>query len=247
MAGFRGYPPAMRFLLLLLLAVPAAAGNILVVGDSHTAGAFGQNLDDSLRADVNSRVATYGVCSARPESYLSETAHGCGWLFRGPDKKAPAKWLGGRVTKVKQKNGKGEEVLVDYVKTPELAQLIADHTPDVVVVALGSNMPATDASIDKVLELVHKSGASCFWVGPPDMRKPSRKAVNGVYRQLDDRGITVTASLKDACRLIDSRDFTYLRYPKEGGDATHYNGELAGMAARWGKETAAAIRKALAP
>lgn len=237
----------MRWLLLVLLAVPASAENILVVGDSHTVGPFGQNLDDALRADAASRVSTFGVCSARPESYLSETAHGCGWLFRGVDKKAPAKWLGGRVFKQKQKNAQGEEIQVDYVKTPELAQLLSDHSPDVVVIALGSNMPTTDAALDKTLDLVHRTGASCFWVGPPDMRRPSRKAVDGVYRQLEDKGITTSADLKTACRLIDSRDFAYLRYPKEGGDGTHYNGELGGAAARWGKDAAAAIRKALAP
>ncbi len=69
--------------LVLLLALPAgAAETVLVVGDSHTAGAFGQKLDDELRALPGERVATYGVCSASPNSYFAETAHSCGHLFR---------------------------------------------------------------------------------------------------------------------------------------------------------------------
>ncbi|UPT73582.1 MAG: hypothetical protein M0D55_17235 [Elusimicrobiota bacterium] len=192
-------------------------------------------------------MATFGVCSARPQSFLSESAHGCGFLFRGFDKKAPAKWLGTRVFKQKQGDGKGGTVEVTMVKTPELAQILSDHSPDVVVIALGSNLPLALDSVTKTLELVRRTGASCFWVGPPDMRRPSRKAVDAVYDGLKAEGITTSADPKAACRLIDSRAFSYLRYPKEGGDATHYNGELAGMAARWGKDSAAAVRKALAP
>lgn len=234
-------------LLAVALAAPVSASNILVVGDSHTVGAFGQSLDDALRAAPGARVGTYGVCSARPASYFSETAHGCGYLFRGVDKKAPSKWLGARVFKEKRPDGKGGVREVEMVKTPELAQLLSDHNPDAVIVALGSNVPISAASVADTVDLVRRSGAACFWVGPPEMRRPSRPTVDGVYATLRDQGITATADPKSACRLIDSRAFSYLRYPKEDGDGTHYGGSLASLASRWGADAAAAVLKVLTP
>jgi lysophospholipase L1-like esterase len=238
-------------LLAVLWAAPAAAvETILVVGDSHTAGSFGQRLDGALRADAGSRVATYGVCSASPQSYLSETEHSCGYLFRDFGGTAPAKWLGGRVRKSDQYGGKGGRRQVTIVKTPELAQLLSDHVPTVAVIALGSNGLTAD-SVRRTLEAVHKSGAACVWIGPPDMRKPSSASVDAIYAILRGHKVVETATLAearaDSCRLIDSRAFPYLRYPAEGGDGTHYNGQIAPLAVRWGADAAAAVLAAFRP
>ena len=240
------------FLISFTLASPATAvETILVVGDSHTVGAFGQTLDDSLRAVKGSRVATYGVCSSRPQSYLLESSHGCGHLFRGFDKKAPAKWLGARVYLENRADGKGGTRAVEMVKTPELAQLLNDHTPTVVIVALGSNLPISASSVQKTLELVHKSGAACLWVGPPNMRNPSPDKVDAVYATLGknkvDASVTLEAARKDSCRLIDSRSFSYLRYPEKDGGGTHYDGKLSSLGAKWGADAAAVALKALTP
>lgn len=233
-------------LLTAVLAAPAAAAEtILVVGDSHTAGSFGQTLDDALRGAPGNRVATYGVCSASPQSYFSETPHPCGHLFRDFSKKAPAKWLGSRVYRQTLPDGKGGTREVEMVKTPELAQLLADHAPTVTIVALGSNVPITADSIRKTLALIHKSRSACVWIGPPDMRRPSSGKIDAVYATLAENGITASAELKetrkDSCRLIDSRAFTGLRYPEAGGDGTHYGGLLAPMGAKWGADAAAAV------
>jgi hypothetical protein len=231
-------------LLAVLWAGPAAAAEtILVVGDSHTAGSFGQRLDGALRAEAGTRVATYGVCSASPQSYLSETEHSCGYLFRDFGRKAPAKWLGGRI----RKSG---TLQVTIVKTPELAQLLADYSPTVAVIALGSN-GLTGESVRKTLEAVHKSGAACVWIGPPDMRKPSSASVDAIYAILRRQKVVETATLAqaraDSCRLIDSRAFSYLRYPAEAGDGTHYGGPLAPLGIRWGADAAAAVLAAFRP
>lgn len=237
-------------LLTLLLAYPAAAENILVVGDSHTVGAFGGHIDEALRAVKNYRVATYGVCSSRPQSYMSETAHGCGHVFRDFDKKAPGKWLGSRVYKeIRKVNGVDKEV--EMVKTPELGQLLTDHTPAVVIVALGSNIPINGPSVAKTLAMIHKAGAACLWVGPPNMRRPSKDEVDAVYATLAknkvDSSVTMEAAKNDSCRLIDSREFSYLKYPEKDGDGTHYMGKLTPLAAKWGDDAAAAAIKALTP
>lgn len=238
--------------LVLALVVPArAADTILVVGDSHTAGAFGGALDDALRAAPGGRVATYGVCSARPQSFLSETDHGCGRRFQDFAKKAPAKWLGGRVYRKTRPDGKGGTREVEFVKTPALAQLLDDHAPTVTVVALGSNLPMSGASVRKTLALIHKSGSVCVWIGPPDMRSPAREQIDEAYQTLLENGVSPTATLEESrkgyCRLVNSRAFPGLRYPATGGDGTHYGGALAPIGERWGKDAAAAVLAAFQP
>lgn len=246
----------MRRLLILPVAIALAmsaraADTILVVGDSHTAGSFGQKLDDSLRAVPGGRVATYGVCSASPQSYFSETSHPCGHLFRDFGKKAPAKWLGGRVYKETRPDGKGGTREVEMVKTPELQQLLADHNPTLTVVALGSNVPISGSSIRKTLDAIHKNNSACVWIGPPDMRRPSPGRIDAVYATLRENKVAEPVTLEeartDSCLLIDSRAFSYLHYPEKGGDGTHYGGELAPLGAKWGADAAAAVLAAFKP
>lgn len=238
--------------LALALAASARAGDtILVVGDSHTAGAFGGALDDALRAAPGNRVATYGVCSARPQSYFDETDHGCGRRFQDFAKKAPAKWLGGRVYRKTRPDGKGGTREVEFVKTPALSQLLGDHTPTLTVVALGSNVPTSGASVRKTLKLIHDAGSACVWIGPPNMRSPSQKEMDAVYETLAENGVTPAATFEasrtDSCRLIDSRAFPGLRYPTTRGDGTHYGGTLAPIGTQWGKDAAAAVLAAFKP
>lgn len=238
-------------LVLALAASARAADTILVVDDSHTAGAFGGALDDALRAAPGNRVATYGVCSARPQSYLAQTDHGCGRRFQDFAKKAPAKWLGSRVYRKTRPDGKGGTREVEFVKTPELQQLLDDHVPTLTVVALGSNLPMTGASVRKTIELIHKSGSACVWIGPPNMRNPSQKEMDAVYETLAANGVAAAATLEEArttsCRLIDSRAIHGLRYPETGGDGTHYGGALAPIGVQWGKDAAAAVLAAFKP
>jgi len=243
-----------RFLAVLLLACAATASageTILIIGDSHTAGPFGGALDDALRAAPGTRVATYGVCSARPHSYFSETPHGCGRRFQDFDKQAPAKWLGSRVYRQQRPDGKGGTREVEFVKTPAFEQLLGDHSPTTTVVALGSNLPISAASVKKTLALIHESGAACVWVGPPNMRKPSQAQMDEVYATLEKNGVTTTATLEEArknkCRLIDSRAFPALRYPESGGDGTHYQGALTPLGKQWGADAAAAVLAAFKP
>lgn len=248
---FRGYPNRVRLSLLLILLsalAPAGAGaadTILVVGDSHTAGSFGQKLDDDLRAGPGNRVATYGVCSARPASYFADAPHSCGFLFRGFDKKAPAKWLGGRVYKERRPDGEGGTKEVELVKTPELTQLLSDHTPTLTVVALGANIPVSLDSVVKTLDAIHAAGSACLWIGPPYIRKTPDAQIDAVYATLRKAGVVKSASHEgsrwSSCRLVDSRAFSYLRYPAAGGDGMHYGGALAPLGSRWGDDAAAAI------
>jgi len=241
----------LALLLFAAFALPAsAADTILVVGDSHTAGSFGKNLDDVLRRGAGNRVATYGVCSASPQSYLSETPHHCGWLLRDFDKKAPAKWLGKRVYKATVSDGKGGTREVTMIKTPSLSQLLTDHVPTVTVVALGANGLSAD-SIRKTLTLIHANNSVCVWIGPPDTRVRTADQVKALYKALRDNNVTESVSLedakKDSCRLVDSFTFAYLRYPAKGGDGSHYSGDLESIGAKWGADAADAVLAAFKP
>lgn len=239
--------PLCLALLCVLLAGAASAqdatSTILVVGDSHSAGTFGEQLDTSLRnigSDRGGKVAFFAVCSSGPNSWLNETEHGCGFLFRDFDKKAPSKWLRTRKGTVKV-NGQDREVT--FVKTPSLAQLLADYKPQVTLVALGSN-PTSAEGVEKMLELIHQTGSACAWIGPPYMRNPPKDAVDKTYdNALKKSGVDPALKLSETkqtgCALIDSRP---LRpgYPDKAGDGTHYEAtpELREQAKQWARDAA---------
>lgn len=241
----------LALLLLPAFAVPAAAADtILVIGDSHTVGAFGRNLDDVLRRTDGNRVATYGICAASPQSFLSETPHHCGYLLRDFNRNQPAKWLGKRVYKSTVSDGKGGTREVTMIKTPPLDQLLTDHVPTLTVVALGANAISADM-IAKTLKLIHASNSVCVWIGPPDTRKRSTDKIDAIYKTLRDNKVTESVTLAeaktDSCRLIDSFSFSYLRYPEKGGDGSHYSGELESIGAKWGADAADAVLAAFKP
>jgi hypothetical protein len=130
------------------------------------------------------------------------------------------------------------------VKTPSLAQLLADYKPDFTVIALGSN-PTAQAGVEAMLDLVHKAGSACAWVGPPYMRNPGKTEIDNTYknalaRASVDPALKLTETKTAGCSLIDSRNFSYLRYPDGVGDGTHYEAtqDLRDIAQRWAKDAA---------
>lgn len=216
-------------LLLLLCAPASAAERLLVVGDSHTAGLFGGALEEALRAEPGVELAVFGVCSARPDSYLQQLEHHCGWRYKDLDGKNAAKWVKARKTE----EGK------TWVKTPKLEDLVDEYGPDVVVIALGTNGPSSYSSIAGLIAAAKKRKARCAWVGPPYVRGVPDRAIDSVYAELSK------AANADSCSIVDSRLYSYLRYPAKGGDGVHYSVfkdlDLSGPASRWGKDTAARL------
>ena len=238
------------FLLLAASSVFAqpATRTILVIGDSHSAGTFGRQLYDSLWALPYTRVAFFAVCSSGPNSWLNETEHGCGFMFRDLDKKAPEKWLRTRKATIKVR---GEDREVTFVKTPLLSQLLEDYKPDVTLIALGSNPTSADG-VANMLAVVHHARSACAWIGPPYMRSPPKAAVDGVYKNAlvksgVDHGLTMDETKQAGCSLIDSRGYSYLRYPESAGDGTHYEAtpDLRDLAKQWAKDAAADFARRL--
>lgn len=181
---------------LAVLASPACAGTVLFIGDSHSVGPFGWEVDTLLR-EAGHRTATYASCGSIAQWWVTGKATPCGYYFRDLD---------GRT----EKGQKGP--------TPIFADLLAAVKPVAVIVELGANYagnPSDEFAIkdmSALAERIKASGAACFWVTKPD----SRKNHGDIPRILE---LTYKA-VADKCEVFDSTKVT--KYPATGGDGIHY-------------------------
>ena len=184
----------------------ALANVVLMIGDSHTVGEFGQRLHDDIATLPNVNIASYGSWGSSPSWWRDGTA--TNYELREWD-------LAG-----------DRELLTGTNPTPLLSTLVAQTNPSVIVVALGANLlgsPADwiDQSIQNLMDEAHSDAQTCLWIGPPSMRQ------NGSGKILNDSDYAaVYDSLKshasaDGCLLIDSYAITH--YPAVGGDGMHYD------------------------
>ena len=210
------------FLLLMLaaLAVPAGAGNILFIGDSHSVGPFGWKMDELLRTVPGARVGTYSSCGSIYQWWETAKPTPCGYFFRSVDGKT-------------EKGTKGP--------TPIFDTLMKEVKPDLVVVELGANYVGYDDTfavndMKKLVKKISAAGASCFWITKPD----SRKGHEDIPRILQ---LTHTAATP-YCAYFDSTLVT--KYPATGGDGGHY-WSAAGtpIANAWAEAAFAALKPLL--
>lgn len=172
------------------------ASTVLVIGDSHTVGPFGWYLDENLRKSGH-KVATYGSCGSIAQWWTNAHSTTCGYYENDVDNNVVKK---------------------DKFPTPLVKSLLNSVKPDAVVVELGTNYVNTpsDSFVIKDLQnfvaLIKSSGAKCFWVSPPDMRK-----FRNEISRLDK--LVIQAVGKD-CTVFDSKTVT--AYPEVGGDGIHY-------------------------
>lgn len=185
---------------------------VLHIGDSHTVGIYGQEMDKHLRS-TGAKVETYGSAGSSPRWWLTGQTTRSGFFGKDAEGKvdSPAKWN-------------------DPHPTPKLDGLLKRFQPNVVMFSLGANLlGASKESIEKqvreVADMAKATGARIIWVGPPDGReskKPTSKQTE-LYNTLQQ----VASQYGD---FIDSRPLT--EYPAKGGDGVHY----------WGKEGSAIAR-----
>ncbi len=187
------------------------AATILIIGDSHTVGPFGQKLDQLLRNE-GAQVATYASCGSIARWWYSAQKTTCGYYKRGLD---------------------GVEFSTTSHITPLFKNLLSEIKPDAVIVELGTNyvMNPSDAfAIEDMQTMaadIKAAGADCFWILPPDMRK--------FRSDLPRLGRLVTEAAGESCRLFDSAQFT--QYPANGGDGIHYwSAEGTPLARAWATE-----------
>lgn len=207
---------------------------VLYIGDSHTVGPFGHELDSALRASYPAwKIETYASCGSSPNWFLPGNAasghtSACGTWFHRYDPQDPSKL----------------ESLTAKAPTPLIGTLLASR-PDTVIVALGANMANWDKGgligIDTARALsdaIVAAGASCIWIGPPDEAgHMPRDAAKAQVARLND---ALKAALGSTCRFVQSRtnydpswpDPMKLHYPEPQAKA-------------WAQQVAPSVRAAL--
>lgn len=190
-----------------------SGSKVLVIGDSHTAGAFGDELDRLLRAK-GAQVHTVGSSGATADNYIS----GKGTTVGFADHKA---------------NGQTEKT--SSHATPKLEDLINEDKPDTIIVNLGANFRGAGASgikkqVDEIGEIAKRHNIKITWVGPPTTRQDE-----GNSGSLDKFDQDMKAAVAPYGNYVSSRPFT----PHYNGpDGIHYSGEEA---KKWAAGVAGAV------
>lgn len=172
------------------------ATTVLFIGDSHSVGPFGWRLDENLRKE-GLKVATYASCGSIAKWWTSQQKTTCGFYSND---------INGNVTRA------------NVHPTPKFQDLLDSVRPDAVIIELGANYVKTPSDefavndLKNLLKMVKESGASCFWITPPDSRL--YRAERPRLRKLIDQAVG------NDCKIFESRDVT--SYPETGGDGVHY-------------------------
>jgi hypothetical protein len=198
----------MRMLLtgitMLLLATGAYAGsaqqlaglNILVIGESHMSisGYLIGSLPDDL-VEQGAKVFSYGACGASAGDWLKTKSVPCGAsrVDTGPIRERPA----------------------DIASTQPIANLIAKHHPDLILLVMGDTMASYDnkeipkswvwQSVSSLTREIKAQGTRCVWVGPAWGQDGGKyKKTNARVKEFSDYLSTLVAP----CTYIDSLTFS---------------------------------------
>ncbi len=183
---------------------------VLMIGDSHTVGTYGQEMDRLLRS-TGASVESYGSSGSSPSWWLRGTTTRSGFVARHADGRVeqPADWRA-------------------PTATPRLAELIRQQRPDVLVVSLGGNMrglgpEAVRRQVSELAEVARANGTRLVWVGPPSRREDTgnRADIERFDRSLRDAVAPYGAYVASS---------PYTEYA--GGDGIHYSGARGARVAR---------------
>lgn len=175
---------------LLLAGISAGAENIVVVGDSHMCGPFGNRMFQDLKS-AGHQVKIYCMVSASPKHWINGQRagnHQCQEMSHSTF--TPC-------------GGTGDP--------PSLQTLLANHPGARMVIALGTNSlwsPNVNSYYSDMASQIRAAGVPCDWIGPPhlDPSKNSRYVemeanLNGFYSSLK-------SEVEPTCPVVDSRDIT---------------------------------------
>lgn len=185
---------------------------VLHIGDSHTVGIYGHEMDKLLRSS-GAQVETYGSAGSSPSWWFSGQTTHSGFYSKDAEGHVdqPANWRSPHAT-------------------PKFPDLVQKFQPNVIVISLGANLihasgKTIETQVEKMAQAAKASGARLIWIGPPDGReskKPTSRQ-NELYAHLQK----IASQYGD---FIDSRPLT--EYPAHGGDGLHYWGKEGGAIAR---------------
>lgn len=199
---------------------------VLHIGDSHTAGIYGKEMDMLLRK-TGAKVTTVGSSGSSPIWWLNETPTKSGFYLKDQDGNLdnPSDWKAPHIT-------------------PKLINLINKYHPEIIIFSLGANMINTKPEriteeIKEVLEIAKNNNARIIWVGPPNGRsdKKPEELQNFLYEHIKP------VVEKYNGYFIDSRPYTH--YPETlKGDGVHFWGKEGAKIARdWAKNIFNDIQK----
>lgn len=195
-------------------ATPVTSGTrVLLIGDSHSVGVYGSELDKLFR-QTGASVRSVGSSGASPSWFWNNTVTKSGYVDRRADgsKDQPKDWRTPRAT-------------------PAFRKLLNEHHPELVVISLGANMLGASRSVierdcGRLVDEARNAGARVFWVGPPDARSSATNSKRDTFYSI------ISQCLNGRATVIDSRRFT--KYPASGGDGVHYWGtEGMATARKW--------------
>jgi hypothetical protein len=146
----------------------ARAENVLVIGDSHTAGEFGKTLGNVLHQQSDLQVSVAASCGSSPENWLDHSdaryqsfSNKICYATKEP-KDAWIKYKG---------------AVTHRRPLPSLPSLMRAKRPHTVVIALGTNSfpegndttisTSARGQIEALIDEVKSNGAACIWIGPP--------------------------------------------------------------------------------
>lgn len=184
----------------MFFALSAHADNLLVIGDSHSCGAFGYRLFSNLVQRGHS-VTVYCMESSAPKHWINGER---------PGSKICQEMNQTRFTPC---DGTGEP--------PNLGTLLDRHPGAKVIIALGTNsLSGTSAGVyyEEMVSTIRESGRACDWIGPPNLQPAGRKkAIQTMQSNLPAFYTSLHDVTVPTCNLIDSRGATA---PGTEGNAT---------------------------
>jgi hypothetical protein len=232
------------FLLLLFISFNSwSTTNMVVIGDSHTAGPFGRYLHQNLSKHSELNVALYGHSSSAAIHWMQDKKYVLsgglqhrltvdGNYYANPN---PTHW------RVKREVPKLKDILKELAFHTQWQQQVGTISPiDIVVVALGANDLRTVTNEDgtparnyqarqkyviKMLDFIEQAGAKCLWVGPPDGIKKTPQRQSTLYRYLKE-------AVGNRCPFYSSNHFK-----ATACDGVHFNcRSLLPLAKKWAGE-----------
>ena len=182
---------------------------VLMIGDSHTVGSFGTEMDRLLRT-TGADVETYGSAGSSPSWWISGRPTHAGFVARHADGSVdlPA-WNAPHAT-------------------PSLRDLVSQRRADVIIVNLGANMrgaskESLQREVDGISKVAQAAGSRLIWVGPPRTR-----ADMGDASPMSRFSHDLRAAVEPHGTYVDSAPFTHY----VGADGIHYSGQAGTRVAR---------------
>ncbi|MFN8673305.1 MAG: hypothetical protein U0457_14635 [Candidatus Sericytochromatia bacterium] len=191
---------------------------ILHIGDSHTVGFYGREMDELLR-NSGAIVRTYGSSGSSPS-----------WWFNEKETKS------GFYSKDENNNVYDPIIWKTPHKTPKIEALINEFKPEIIIVSLGANLLNQNEitikkEVNDICKFITEKNIKLIWVGPPNGRK-DKKPIEKQNFLYDN----IKPIVKNYGSFIDSRDYTY--YPETlKGDGVHFGGKDGKIIAqKWAKK-----------